>query len=71
VKSGVRTTIYVPGDLLAIAHQLDMNVSAVCTAALKAEIERRAEELHAAVAAGRAAEEILERMNGMAEEVPG
>lgn len=62
--TGFRTTIYLSDELGEVVRALDMNVSAICQAALRAEIARRTEELEAAVVAGRNAEKILALLNG-------
>lgn len=64
---GGRTTIYLPDELWKKTRGLGLNISAICQDALRAEIERKMEELRAAVETGHCAEEALARLN---EETP-
>lgn len=66
---GTRTSIYLSDDLLIAARRMQINVSELCTRALRDAIDNRKQDLQAAIEAGEEAQRLLRELE-QTEEVP-
>jgi hypothetical protein len=60
--SGVRSTVYLPDELVVSARMLEINVSEVAQRALRAEVGVRVNELRRVVQAAASAQDMLRRL---------